>query len=58
MGIWEFDSEAFPTENLERILEINEELRDMGFDGLDEEMIAEVNAELARREEDEDAEDV
>jgi len=50
MGIWEFDnSTEYPTKNLERVLEIDEELRNMGFEGLDEEMVAEIGSELRNR---------
>ncbi len=52
MGIWEFDT--FEKDDLERILEIHEELREMGLDGLDDDMLAAVSMELSDREDDED----
>jgi hypothetical protein len=46
-GIWDFD--VFEDEELERLIEINKELVDMGLDVLPEEMMDEVNAELQHR---------
>ena len=48
MGIWDFDT--FETEDLERLLEMQGELEEMGLPDLfDEDMIFEVAAELDRR---------
>ncbi len=42
-GIWDFD--MFDDEQLERLIEIDQELKDMGLDGLDEDMMDEVRSE-------------
>ena len=47
MAIWDFDT--FETDDLERIMEMASELQEMGLDVLDEDMLVEVQAELARR---------
>jgi hypothetical protein len=52
MGIWDFDT--FETDDLERIMEMASELQEMGLDVLDEDMLAEVQAELERRAEDDE----
>jgi len=52
MAIWDFDT--FETDDLERIMEMASELQEMGLDVLDEDMLAEVQAELERRAEDDE----
>jgi len=48
MAIWDFGT--FDTEDLERLIEIQDELEEMGLDGLfDEDMMLEVCAELQKR---------
>jgi hypothetical protein len=48
MAIWDFGS--FDIEDLERLIEIQDELEEMGLDSLfDEDMMLEVCAELQKR---------
>lgn len=47
MALWGFDT--FETKDLERIMKINAELVEMGLDGLDEDMLAEVVNEIESR---------
>ena len=47
MAIWDFDT--FETDDLEEIMEMAAKWQEMGLDILDEDMLAEVQAELARR---------
>lgn len=51
MAIWDFNNEEqFPTPSLERVLEIDDELKNLlGESPLDEDMITEIIAELNDR---------
>lgn len=51
MAIWDFGT--FETDDLERILEMKDELDEMGLDLFDEDMLMEVRAELSNRSNDE-----
>ena len=51
MAIWDFGS--FETDDLERLEEIDDELKEMGLDLFTDEMRAEVQHELSKRSSDE-----
>jgi hypothetical protein len=55
MAIWDFGD--FETDDLERLVEMKEELTDMGLDLFGDEMMATVHMELSNREEDAEEED-
>ena len=59
MALWELDT--LTTKQLNRLNKIDNELQEMGLDGLDQDMMAEVDAEIQRRkgyeEEDEEYKD-
>jgi hypothetical protein len=55
MAIWDFDT--FETDDLERILEMKDELDEMGLNLFDDDMIAAIHMELSDREDEEDEEE-
>ena len=49
-AIWDLDT--FTINELDRLIDIDKELKEMGLDGLNEDMMLEVHAELSRRDAD------